>query len=110
MKYNFPVIIIDEDYHSETASGLGIRDVAKAIETHDISVVAVTSFSDLTSFARQQARAGAFIISMDDEDFADEAAVRERRRGRLRQRQGARQVLGDRVRDRGEVRTRRADG
>ena len=33
MKFHFPVIVIDEDFRSENASGLGIRALAKAIET-----------------------------------------------------------------------------
>ena len=32
MKFNFPVVIIDEDFKSENSSGLGIRVLAKAIE------------------------------------------------------------------------------
>ena len=52
-KYHFPIVIIDEDYHSENVSGLGIRDLAQAIEAQDIEVRAVTAFSDLTSLARQ---------------------------------------------------------
>lgn len=70
MKYHFPIVIIDEDYHSENVSGLGIRDLAKAIEAQDIEVRAVTAFSDLTSLARQASRASAFIVSMHDDDFA----------------------------------------
>ncbi len=30
MKFNFPIIIIDEDFRSENASGHGIRDLADA--------------------------------------------------------------------------------
>ena len=70
MKYHFPIVIIDEDYHSENVSGLGIRDLAQAIEAQDIEVRAVTAFSDLTSLARQASRASAFIVSMHDDDFA----------------------------------------
>ena len=33
MRFNFPVIIIDEDFRSENASGLGIRALAYAIQT-----------------------------------------------------------------------------
>ena len=69
-KYHFPIVIIDEDYHSENVSGLGIRDLAQAIEAQDIEVRAVTAFSDLTSLARQASRASAFIVSMHDDDFA----------------------------------------
>ncbi len=33
LKFHFPIIIIDEDFRSENASGLGIRALAKASET-----------------------------------------------------------------------------
>ena len=69
MKFKFPVIIIDEDYRSENASGLGIRALAKAIEDEGIEVIGVTSYGDLSQFAQQQSRASAFILSIDDEEF-----------------------------------------
>ncbi len=69
MKFKFPVIIIDEDYRSENASGLGIRALAKAIEEEGIEVIGVTSYGDLSQFAQQQSRASAFILSIDDEEF-----------------------------------------
>ncbi len=73
MKFHFPVIIIDEDYRSENTSGLGIRALAKAIEDEGFEVVGVTSYGDLTSFAQQQSRASAFILSIDDEELVNEA-------------------------------------
>jgi len=73
MRFHFPVIIIDEDFRSENASGLGIRALAKAIEEEGFEVVGVTSYGDLTSFAQQQSRASAFILSIDDEELANEA-------------------------------------
>ena len=83
MKYHFPIVIIDEDYHSENVSGLGIRDLAQAIEAQGVKVQAVTAFSDLSSLARQASRASAFIVSLDDEDISDGGeesdAVRELR-------------------------------
>ena len=69
MKFRFPVVIIDEDFRSENASGLGIRALAKAIEEEGMEVLGVTSYGDLTSFAQQQSRASAFILSIDDEAF-----------------------------------------
>ena len=69
MKFRFPVIIIDEDYRSENASGLGIRALARAIESEGGEVLGVTSYTDLASFAQQQSRASAFILSIDDEEF-----------------------------------------
>jgi arginine decarboxylase len=69
MKFKFPIIIIDEDYRSENASGHGIRDLADALEKEGIEVVGMTSYGDLTSFAQQQSRASAFVLSIDDEEF-----------------------------------------
>jgi arginine decarboxylase len=76
MRFHFPVIIIDEDFRSENASGLGIRALAKALEDEQMEVLGVTSYGDLSSFAQQQSRASAFILSVDDEEFAgDETAA-----------------------------------
>ena len=73
MKFHFPVVIIDEDFRSENSSGLGIRVLAKAIEDEGFDVLGVTSYGDLTSFAQQQSRASAFILSIDDEEFIEES-------------------------------------
>ncbi|MDR1062416.1 MAG: arginine/lysine/ornithine decarboxylase [Azoarcus sp.] len=70
MRFNFPVIIIDEDFRSENASGLGIRALASALENEGMEVLGVTSYGDMASFAQQQSRAGAFILSIDDEELA----------------------------------------
>lgn len=72
MKFRFPIVIIDEDFRSENSSGLGIRVLAKAIEEEGFEVLGVTSYGDLTSFAQQQSRASAFILSIDDEEFIEE--------------------------------------
>ena len=69
MKFNFPIIIIDEDYRSENASGHGIRNLAEAIVKEGIEVVGMTSYGDMASFAQQQSRASAFVLSIDDEEF-----------------------------------------
>ncbi|MFN4148063.1 MAG: Orn/Lys/Arg decarboxylase N-terminal domain-containing protein [Rhodocyclaceae bacterium] len=73
MRFHFPVIIIDEDFRSENASGLGIRVLAEAIEKEGLDVLGVTSYGDLASFAQQQSRASAFILSIDDEELTNEA-------------------------------------
>jgi arginine decarboxylase len=72
MRFHFPVIIIDEDFRSENASGLGIRRLAEAIEAEGMEVLGVTSYGDLSSFAQQQSRASAFILSIDDEELVNE--------------------------------------
>lgn len=73
MRFHFPIIIIDEDFRSENASGLGIRALAEAIEKEGMEVLGVTSYGDLTSFAQQQSRGSAFILSIDDEELFDDA-------------------------------------
>jgi len=77
MRFHFPIIIIDEDFRSENASGLGIRALAKAIEEEGIEVLGVTSYGDLTSFAQQQSRGSAFILSIDDEEFSSPEAAEQ---------------------------------
>ncbi|MDD2914633.1 MAG: arginine/lysine/ornithine decarboxylase [Gallionella sp.] len=69
MKFRFPIVIIDEDFRSENASGLGIRALADAIVKEGMEILGVTSYGDLTSFAQQQSRASAFLLSIDDEEF-----------------------------------------
>jgi len=69
LRFRFPIVIIDEDFRSENASGLGIRALAQAIEKEGFEVLGVTSYGDLSQFAQQQSRASAFILSIDDEEF-----------------------------------------
>ncbi|MDR0251374.1 MAG: lysine decarboxylase, partial [Burkholderiales bacterium] len=75
MKFRFPVVIIDEDFRSENASGLGIRGLAQAIEVEGFEVLGVTAYGDLSVLAQQQSRASAFILSIDDEEFSGKAAT-----------------------------------
>jgi arginine decarboxylase len=72
MKFRFPIVIIDEDFRTDNSSGLGIRVLAKAIEDEGTEVLGVTSYGDLASFAQQQSRASAFILSIDDEEIVEE--------------------------------------
>ncbi|CAM5219569.1 Arginine decarboxylase OS=Castellaniella defragrans OX=75697 GN=HNR28_001377 PE=3 SV=1 [Castellaniella defragrans] len=73
MKFRFPIVIIDEDYRAENTSGFGIRALAAAIEAEGVEVLGVTSYGDLSSFAQQQSRASAFILSIDDEEFDEDS-------------------------------------
>ncbi len=77
MRFRFPIVIIDEDFRSENASGLGIRALAKAIEVEGVEILGVTTFSDVSSFAQQQSHASAFILSVDDEELAEGNANEE---------------------------------
>lgn len=72
LRFNFPIVIIDEDFRSENTSGLGIRALAAAIEKEGFEVLGATSYGDLSQFAQQQSRASAFILSIDDNEFTQE--------------------------------------
>ncbi len=69
LRFRFPIVIIDEDFRSENASGFGIRALAQAIEKEGFEVVGATTYNDLSQFAQQQSRASCFILSIDDEEF-----------------------------------------
>src|SRR6266513_5848681 len=75
MKFRFPIVIIDEDFRSENASGLGIRALCGAIEKEGLEILGVTSYYDLSQYAQQQSRASAFILSIDDEEFGTGSAA-----------------------------------
>lgn len=72
MKFRFPVVVIDEDWRSESASGLGIRALAKALEDAGMEVVGGFTYTDVTMVANQAARASAFIVSIDDEEVNED--------------------------------------
>ena len=75
MRFQFPIIIIDEDFRSDNTSGLDIRSLVEAIKKEDMDVLGVTSYGDLTSFAQQQSRGSAFILSIDDDEFTSREAA-----------------------------------
>ena len=77
MKFRFPVVIIDEDFRSENASGFGVRAMAEAIENEGMETLGITSFGDTAMIAQQQNRASCFILSIDDDEFSDEAQKTE---------------------------------
>ena len=72
MKFRFPVVIIDEDWKSESSSGLGIRALAKAIEDQGMDVVGGFTYNDVSMVANQAARASAFVVSIDDEEISED--------------------------------------
>ena len=71
MRFKFPIVIIDEDFRSENTSGSGIRALADALRAEGMEVEGFTGYGSLTSFAQQQSRASAFILSIDDEELAN---------------------------------------
>jgi arginine decarboxylase len=77
MKFRFPVVIIDEDFRSENASGSGVRALAEAIEHEGMETLGITSFGDTAMIAQQQNRASCFILSIDDDEFSDEGQKEE---------------------------------
>lgn len=59
---------------AESASGLGIRALAKAIEDQGYEVVGGFTYVDVTMVANQAARASAFVVSIDDEEISEDGA------------------------------------
>src|SRR5690606_20889232 len=84
MKFRFPVVIIDEDWKSDSASGLGVRALAKAIEEEGWEVIGGFTYNDVAMGANQAARASCFIVSIDDEEIAvdgeESAAIQDLRK------------------------------
>jgi len=74
---SLPIFIIDEDFRSEMPSGLGTAALAAAIEKEGMEYSG-HSYGDLTSFAQQQSRASAFLLSIDDERFVRAAKRKPR--------------------------------
>ena len=48
----FPIAIIDEDYEGKQASGIGMRQLAEAIEKEGFRVVAGVSYADAAAVSR----------------------------------------------------------
>ena len=48
----FPIAIIDEDYEGKHASGIGMRQLADAIEKEGFRVVAGVSYADAKRLSR----------------------------------------------------------
>ncbi|WNO08275.1 arginine/lysine/ornithine decarboxylase [Teredinibacter sp. KSP-S5-2] len=72
MRLQFPIIIIDEYFRSDCNSGLGIRLLASAIEHAGADVVRLTGLHDFAEHIQQTTRTSAFIVSLNDKQFADE--------------------------------------
>ncbi|MGD9945410.1 MAG: Orn/Lys/Arg decarboxylase N-terminal domain-containing protein [Burkholderiaceae bacterium] len=74
MKFRYPIVIIDEDWKADSASGLGIRALAKAVEDQGWEVVGGFTYIDVSMVANQAARASAFVVSIDDEEIGVDGA------------------------------------
>ena len=66
MKFDYPIIIVDQDFNLDNISGSGMRALAEALQTQGESVVVVTQARDFLGLAQQSARASAFIVSVDE--------------------------------------------
>ena len=66
MKFDYPIIIVDQDFNLDNISGSGMRALAEALQAHGESVVVVTQARDFLGLAQQSARASAFIVSVDE--------------------------------------------
>jgi arginine decarboxylase len=61
----FPIAIIDEDYEGKQASGIGMRQLAEAIEKEGFRVVAGVSYADAQRLAEVFNNESCWIVSLD---------------------------------------------
>ena len=71
LRFQFPIVIIDEDFRSENTSGLGIRALAAGDREGGLRGAGHDQLRRPAQFAQQQSRASAFILSIDDEEFTE---------------------------------------
>ena len=61
----FPIAIIDEDYEGKQASGIGMRQLAEAIEKEGFRVVAGVSYADAKRLAEVFNNEACWLVSVD---------------------------------------------
>ena len=61
----FPIAIIDEDYEGKQASGIGMRQLAEAIEKEGFRVVAGVSYADAKRLAEVFNNESCWLVSVD---------------------------------------------
>src|SRR6476620_5275952 len=61
----FPIAIIDEDYEGKQASGIGMRQLAEAIEKEGFRVVAGVSYADAARLAEVFNNEACWLVSVD---------------------------------------------
>ena len=61
----FPVAIIDEDYESKSAAGIGMRQLAQAIEKEGLRVVAGVSYADAQRLVEVFNHESCWLVSVD---------------------------------------------
>jgi arginine decarboxylase len=87
----FPIAIIDEDYEGKHASGIGMRQLAEAIEKEGFRVVAGVSYQDAKRLAEVFNNESCWIVSVDGAEAGEEQwqelerilAAKRRRNDRL---------------------------
>ena len=74
----FPIAIIDEDYDSKEAAGIGMRQLAEAIENEGFRVVAGVSYADAQRLVEVFNSKSCWLVSVDGvEEGADQWEVLE---------------------------------
>ena len=83
----FPVAIIDEDYEGKSAAGIGMRQLAKAIEKEGLRVVAGVSYADAQRLVEVFNNESCWLVSVDGTEagpkqweILEEVLAKKRRR------------------------------
>ena len=67
----FPIAIIDEDYEGKHAAGIGMRQLAKAIEAEGFRVVAGVSYADAQRLVEVFNSESCWLVSVDGVEASD---------------------------------------
>ncbi len=67
----FPIAIIDEDYEGKHAAGIGMRQLAKAIEAEGFRVVAGVSYADAQRLVEVFNSKSCWLVSVDGVEASD---------------------------------------
>ena len=69
-RHAFPIAIIDEDFESKHAAGLGMRQLANSIEKEGFRVVAGVSYEDARRLVHIFNSESCWLISVDGTESA----------------------------------------
>jgi arginine decarboxylase len=68
----FPIAIIDEDYEAKQAAGIGMRQLAEAIEKEGFRVIAGVSYQDAKRLAEVFNSEACWLVSVDGAEAGEE--------------------------------------
>ena len=69
MNFRFPIIVVDENFHKENLQSGETREIVSTLEKLGHAVLVILNPQDMHSISRQQAKASALLIAINDADI-----------------------------------------